>query len=175
MMRLFWKRGLALALLLAATPASAQPPAAERGPVTLRPNPEDMLQYAAEVVGVERLEHQGGLSAKLFGAAAGDPAMNGLHTYLAFFVPPPENGWQIFEIGDFLAYTIISETPGRLLLEVSESVMHANGNIGEQTRRLAISWTPGRDNAAPATVTVAAAPRAARRPVRGASRGRGHG
>jgi hypothetical protein len=165
---------MGLALLLAAAPADAQPPVAERGPVTLRPDRDDMLQDAATVVGVDRLGHQGSLSAKLFGAASGDPAMNGLHTYLAFFVPPPENGWQIFEIGDFLAYTIISETPGRLLLEVSESIMRTDGNIGDRTRRLAITWTPGPGNSAPATVTVATAPRAARRPVRGASRGRGH-
>jgi hypothetical protein len=155
---MFREPGFALALLLAAAPASAQPPVAARGPVTLRPDDSDMLQNAAEVVGVDRLEHQHGLSAKLFGAASGDPAMNGLHTYLAFFVPPPENGWQIFEIGDFLAYTVISETPGRLLLEISESVMKANGEIGARTRRLAVSWTPGPDNAAPATVTVAPAP-----------------
>jgi hypothetical protein len=169
MMRRFWKAAAGLALLLAAAPAGAQP-AAENGPVTLRPDNDDMLQDAAMVVGVERLEHQGGLSAKLFGAASGDPAMNGLHTYLAFFVPPPENGWQIFEIGDFLAYTIIAETPGRLLLEISESVMHANGNIGARTRRLAISWTPGRDNAAPATVTVAPARAATRSRHRGRGR-----
>jgi len=69
------------------------------------------------VVEVSRLEHQGDLGAKLFGAASGDPAMNGLHTYLAFFEPPPENGWQIFEIGDFLAYTIVAETPRMMTSE----------------------------------------------------------
>lgn len=146
-----------LALLGAAAPASAQA-VAERGPVTLRPDDSAMLQDAATVVLVSPLEHQGDLGAKLFGAAAGDPAMNGLHTYLAFFEPPPENGWRIFEIGDFLSYTIVSETPGRLLLEVRESVMHDNGEIGERARRLALSWTPGRDGTPPATVTVAAAP-----------------
>ncbi len=156
-MRRVWKPALALALLLAAGTARAQPPVAEHGPVTRQPDRDDMLQDAAMVVGVDRLAHQGELSAKMFGAAAGDPAMNGLHTYLAFFVPPPENGWQIFEIGDFLAYTIVAETPGRLLLEVNESVMNANGEIGERTRRLAISWTPGPQNAAPATVTIAPA------------------
>jgi hypothetical protein len=149
-----------LALLLAAAPAVAQPPVAEQGPATLRPDDSEMLQDAATVVLVSPLEHQGDLSAKLFGAASGDPAMNGVHTYLAFFEPPPENGWRIFEIGDFLAYTIVAETPGRLLLEVSESVMKADGEIGERTRRLAISWTRGPGNSAPATVRVETAPAA---------------
>jgi len=146
-----------LALLGAAAPATAQA-VAERGPVTLRPEDSEMLQDAATVVVVSQLEHQGDLGAKLFGAAAGDPAMNGLNTYLAFYMAPPENGWQIFEIGDFLSYAVVAETPGRLLLEVHESVMHDNGEIGERTRRLAVTWTPGRDGAPPATVTVATAP-----------------
>jgi len=146
-----------LALLGAAAPACAQA-VAERGPATVRPDDSEMLQDAATVVVVSPLEHQGDLSAKLFGAAAGDPAMNGLNTYLAFFEPPPVNGWRVFEIGDFLSYEIVSETPGRLLLEIHESVMNDNGDIGERTRRLAVSWTPGRDGAAPATVTVATAP-----------------
>jgi hypothetical protein len=146
-----------LALLGAAAPACAQA-VAERGPATVRPDDSEMLQDAATVVVVSPLEHQGDLSAKLFGAAAGDPAMNGLNTYLAFFEPPPVNGWRVFEIGDFLSYEIVSETPGRLLLGIHESVMNDNGDIGERTRRLAVSWTPGRDGAAPATVTVATAP-----------------
>ena len=158
MMTRIWTSGIGLALLLAAVPAGAQP-VAEDGPVTRQPDADDMLQDAAMVVSVDRLEHQGSLGAKLFGAASGDPAMNGLNTYLAFFMPPPENGWQIFEIGDFLTYRIISETPGRLLLEISESDMHDNGEIGERTRRLAISWRPGPGNTAPATVTVATVPR----------------
>ena len=146
-----------LALLGAAAPAIGQA-VAERGPVTVRPDDSEMLQDAATVVVVSPLEHQGDLGAKVFGAAAGDPAMNGLNTYLAFFEPPPVNGWRIFEVGDFLAYTIVAEAPGRLLLEVHESVMHDNGEIGERTRRLAVTWTAGRDGAAPATVTVATAP-----------------
>ena len=146
-----------LALLGAAAPATAQP-VAERGPVTLRPDDAEMLQDAATVVVVTPLAHQGDLGAKLFGAAAGDPAMNGLNTYLAFYEPPPVNGWRIFAVGDFLSYDIVAETPGRLLLEINENVLKDNGEIGERRRRLALSWTPGPDNAAPATVTVAAAP-----------------
>jgi hypothetical protein len=151
-----WKYWAGLTLLLAAAPVGAQP-VAEQGPVTMRPDDSEMLQDAATVVTVDRLEHQGDLGVKLFGAASGDPAMNGLHTYLAFFEPPPVNGWRIFEIGDFLTYTIVSDTPGHLLLEISENVATANSEIGERTRRLALSWTPGRDGAPPATVRIATA------------------
>ena len=154
------KAGLLLCLaLLAAAPAAAQP-VAERGPVTRQPDDSDMLQDAASVVVVDRLEHQGQgqADAKLFGAAGGDPAMNGLNTYIAFFMPPPENGWRVFEVGDFLSYEIVSDAPGRLLLEVNESIMADSGEIGSRVRRLAVSWTPGPDGTAPATVTVATAP-----------------
>lgn len=151
------RQTLALACLLAAVPAGAQP-ADPPGPVTRHPDADEMLQDAATVVVVSPLEHQGDLSAKLFGAASGDPAMNGLNTYIAFFEPPPVNGWRIFEVGDFLSYELVSETPGRVLLQISESVMNDNGEIGERTRRLAVTWRPGRDGAPPATVTVAPAP-----------------
>lgn len=145
-------------ILLAAAPAAAQPAGGD-GPQTLRPMADDTLQEAASVVVVDALEHQGESGGKLFGAAGGDPAMNGLNTYLAFFLPPPVNGWRVFEIGDFLGYELVSETPGRLLVEISESVMNdATGEIGSRVRRIAISWAPGPDGAPPETVTVAPAP-----------------
>ena len=156
-MRIFWRLWAGLTLLLAASPVVAQP-VAEQGPVTMRPDDSDMLQDAATVVMVDRLDHQGELGAKLFGAASGDPAVNEPHTFLAFFEPPPVNGWRIFEIGDFLTYAVAADTPGHLLLDISENILTANGEIGERTRRLAVNWTPGREGAPPATVTIAAAP-----------------
>lgn len=151
------KAAFALGLLLAGAPAFAQP-VADHGPETMRAEDDDNLEWAASVVVVNPLEHQGNLDGKLFGAAGGDPAMNGLDTYVAFFDPPPENGWRVFRVGDFLDYRIVSETPGQVLLEVHESVMNANGDIGSRTRRLTVTWTPGPDGAPPTAVTVAAAP-----------------
>lgn len=146
----------AAALLLAA-PAAAQP-VADRGPEIVRPDEEnDNLQWAASVVQLNMLQRQGDNIVKLFGAAAGDPAMNGLNTFLAFFVPPPENGWQVFRVGDFLDYRVVAETPGRVLLEVQENTISADGEIGSRARRIAITWRPGPDGAAPDTVTVATA------------------
>ena len=150
------KAALALGFMLAAAPAPAQP-VADQGPAVMQAEDDDNLQWAASVVRVDQLEHQGDLGGKLFGAAGGDPAMNGLETFVAFFDPPPVNGWRVFRVGDFLDYRIVSDTPGRILIEVSESIMNAAGEIGSRTRRLTVSWTPGPDGALPTRVTVATA------------------
>jgi hypothetical protein len=125
-------------------------------PEVVRPDEEESLQWAASVVVVDTLRHQGNVSAKLFGDAGGDPAMNGLNTYIAFFDAPPVDGWRVFEIGDFLTYRILSESPGRLNLEIRESVMNQRtGDIGSRVRRLLVTWTAGRGGEPPATINVA--------------------
>jgi len=122
----------------------------------VRPVPDPNLQWAAAVEQVTQLRGQGDLGAKLFGAAGGDPAMNGLHIYLAFSEAP--EGWRLFPIGDFLAYRVVAETRGRLTLEIRENVYNQEtGEMGTRTRRLRISWTAGRDGQPPASVSVTAA------------------
>ncbi len=115
----------------------------------------DTLEWAASVVRVDFLDHQeGSADAKLFGLAGGDPAMNGLHTHLAFFRGPAEP-WQVFTIGDFLEYRVLTDSPGRVDLEISESVMNdATGEISSQTRHLIVTWavTPGGE--APQSITI---------------------
>lgn len=152
-----WYRTLALALAaIAAAPLAAQPaarPAAE----TLQPDADPQVQDGAWVVEIDELRRQGELGGKLFGMAGGDPAVNGLHTYLAF---PGMGGdaWRIFRIGNFLSYRIVSEAPGRVLLRVRENVVDAHGEIGSRTRRIALSWAPGADGAAPASVSLSPVP-----------------
>ena len=145
-----------LAIGVAADPALAQAGSASAPrPAIVRPDADESLQWAASVVRLDPLRRQG-VTAKLLGTAGGDPAMNGLYTYLAFFEPAPGDGWRIFRLGDFLSYRILAEAPGRLTLEVRESVLdEASGNIGARTRRLLVSWRGGREP--PATVNVAAA------------------
>ena len=97
---------------------------------------------------------QGDRTVKMFGTAGGDPAMNGLYTHVAFFDSPAE-GWRVFRIGDFLDYRVLSEAPGRVDLEINESVMdEATGNIGSRTRRVIVGWAVATDGSVPATVTV---------------------
>ena len=150
-----------VAALAAAQPAPAQPrPAAPGGarPERIRPETDDNLQWSAGVVQLDPLRRQGNLGAKLFGTAGGDPAMNGLYTYLAFYLSAGD-GWRVFRLGDFLSYRILSETPGRVTLQVQESVMNQRtGEIGSRTRRLAVSWTAGPNAEAPASIAVARLP-----------------
>ena len=149
---------LCLVLLAGASPAwpqSANAPAPGSTAV-IRPDAEEDLQWAAAVVELDMLRNQGGETVKLFGTAGGDPAMNGLYTYLAFF-ESTGHGWRVFRLGDFLDYRIVSERRGRVLLEISESVMDAGtGRIGTQRRRLLVSWRAGPDGAPPALVSIGA-------------------
>jgi len=152
-----WHRDVALALAaVAAAPLAAQP-AAGPAPETLRPDADAQVQDGAWVVEIDELRRQGELGGKLFGMAGGDPAVNGLYTYLAF---PGMGGdaWRIFRIGNFLSYRIASEAPGRVLLRVRENVMNEDGEIGTRTRRIALSWTPGADGAPPASVRMTPVP-----------------
>jgi hypothetical protein len=161
-----WVLRAAAVLALAAGPAAAQPrhavggtPAPRPSPrgAVVRPDADENLQWAASVVQLDALQHQGDLSGKLFGAAGGDPAMNGLNTYLAFFVSPAD-GWRVFRLGDFISYRILAESRGLVVLQLEESVMNqASGDISSRTRRVTVRWTAGADGAPPATVTIAPA------------------
>jgi len=143
---------LALAVTFATMPAAAQP-VADRAPATLRAETEDEnLQWAASVSVVNDLRTEPD-AAKLFGVTGGDPAMNGLYTYLAFYLSPGD-GWRVFKIGDFLEYRIVSQRPGRVVLAIQESVMDRNSNISSRRRTLTMSWTRARDGSPPTTVRV---------------------
>ena len=132
-----------------AAPLTAAGPAA-----ILQPDTDPNQQWAASVVRLDALENQGDRTVKVFGTAGGDPAMNGLYTHLAFFESPAE-GWRVFRIGDFLDYRLLSEAPGRIDLEIDESVMDAaTGQIGSRKRRIIVGWALPTDGSVPATVTV---------------------
>jgi hypothetical protein len=134
-----------------ATPA----PLTAAGPAaTLQPETDDTLQEAAAVVSLDPLAAQGDRTVKLFGTAGGDPAMNGLYTHVAFFESPAE-GWRVFRIGDFLDYRVLSESPGRVDLEIEESQLdQTSGQIGSRKRRLIVGWAVAADGSVPPTVTV---------------------
>jgi len=150
------KLALAVAAALVSSPGPAQDHgAAAAGPAaTVQPDDDDYAQDAASVTDVHLLRRQGQASVRIFGTAGGDPAMNGLNCYLSFYVSP-QDGWRVFRIGDFLTYHILSESRGRVLLEVRESDMNDRGEIGEHVRRLLVSWTPGPGDEAPASIGVA--------------------
>ncbi|MFW2341713.1 hypothetical protein [Brevundimonas sp.] len=144
------------------SPSTAPPPTPAPGgslvesgqAVVLQPETNDALQTAAAVVELDYLPDQGDLTAKMFGTAGGDPAMNGLYTYIAFFHSPAE-GWRVFRIGDYLDYQIQAVSAGRVELRLSESVMdQATSEIGSRQTAIILSFSPGPDGAVPETVTV---------------------
>ncbi len=137
-----------------AAPAPAAPLTAAGAAATVQPDATEGQQWAAAVVELTELTRQGDSTVKLFGTAGGDPAMNGLYTYVAFFVGPAE-GWAVFKVGDFLEYKVLGEGPGHVDLEIDESTMdEATGQIGSRKRRVIVGWIAGTDGAAPASVSV---------------------
>lgn len=133
---------------------SADPLVAAGPAATVQPSADANQQWAAAVVRVDPLSRQGQTTVKLYGVGGGDPAMNGLQTQIAFFRSAAD-GWAVFPVGDVLDYRVLSESPGRVDLQVEESVLdEATGQIGSRERRLIVAWTPAAGGAAPATVTV---------------------
>lgn len=149
------RAALALGIIAAASPAWAQP-IGEGGPATVQPDTDEGLQYAAGVARVTALRQQGDLSASIFSTVGGDPAMNGEYIFLSFS-NSPHDAAQIFRIGDVVDYRIVAETRGRVLLQLSENVMNAAGDIGIRSRRVAVTWTAGPEGAPPTSVRVVTA------------------
>ena len=121
---------------------------------TIRPDTDNdqNLEYAASVAQIDMVTNQPGNSVKMFAFAGGDPAVNGFQTYLAFYADL-DVGWVTFRIGDFLGYRILSATAGRINVEVRENYMNGD-EVATRVRRFNLRWTPGQDDAPPATVSM---------------------
>jgi hypothetical protein len=135
--------------------ASATTPATASGPAqAVQAQTDDYLQSAASVVAVTPLTAPGA-DAKLFGLAGGDPALNGDHAYLAFFIDPAE-GWRVFPLGDFERWSVGEQGPGRFVLETTQGRMGDNGDmINGEVKRFIVTWESGGPDApAPSTITV---------------------
>lgn len=133
--------------------AAASPPAAETpAPATavFKPSgpaksiaaiPEDM--EAAWVTDVRMIKDT---DAKIFSTAGGDPAINGLYTYLALYTAP--DGWtRVFQIGDFNSWEVVEESPTQVTLKVSRSwVEEGTGDIKTADEHLILKL-PAEDGA----------------------------
>lgn len=119
--------------------------------VPLPADGDENLQWAASVVRLVPIEDQG---AKLFATAGGDPAVNGLYTYIAFFAGPAD-GWSVYRLGDFRDFGVRAISPGRVDLEITEDAVDpGSGEIVQSRRRAIVRWTPGPDGTPPTRVTV---------------------
>lgn len=138
------RRAMLLALLISAAACTPAPKAASPapGPSTtatapsepqLRPvgAPTAVAQSEGEhpEASVVRLLHlTQSEDAHLYSTAGGDPAINGLYTYLAVFQSPMD-GNQVFELGDFNDWKLLYERPGQIALQVSRSFIDPAGEV----------------------------------------------
>lgn len=136
-----FERGLEAGRKMAEEEAAREartPTEAAGEPQAVAPSDEEALQWAASVTEVTVLDGQSG---KVFSTAGGDPAINGLYTYIAFF-DGPDAGWRSFMIGDFESWTVAEQAPGRIVLDVS--VGRIDGDSGEAvstSERRIVEWT----------------------------------
>jgi hypothetical protein len=136
----------------AAAPGQAAPltPAGAPTPLTAESAEDEGIQYAASVVQLDVIPDT---DAKLFGTAGGDPAINGLYTYLAVYQSTAD-GWAVYRLGDFNSYTVLSTGENRVDLEVSESTWNDEAGTAEtEVRKIIVQWTPSEDGP-PSSVTV---------------------
>lgn len=138
-------------------PAASTPLIAANAGAPIKAVTDDEGQIAASVVQIDPLIRSADMDVKLFGTGGGDPAMNGLYTYIAFFRSPAE-GWWIYKLGDFLDYTVLGESPGKVDLQLTESTYdEATGMIGSRKRRIVVTFAVGPVGDQPVAVRVAPA------------------
>ena len=145
---------LAGALALAAcqpateTPAAPAEPAAPAAPATPTVEPAKPSGPAKAVEAeddhfpeayVTDVHHIKDADFKVFSTAGGDPAVNGLYTYLARY-NDDERGWtQVYMLGDFNSWEIVEESPTRIVLKVSRSwVEQESGDIKTADEKLIV-------------------------------------
>jgi hypothetical protein len=151
--RIMKNAAFAAALALAACQPAAQTPAAETPPAETAAAPapaaplaqpsgppksieaEDDHMPEAWVTDVHHIKDA---DFKIFSTAGGDPAINGLYTYLAAFTPP--DGWtRVYMIGDFNSWEVIEESPTRVVLKTSRSwIEEGTGDIKTADEKLII-------------------------------------
>lgn len=123
----------------AVAPAVAEAPAKKvefkaSGPArTIAAEKDDM--EAAWVTDVRMIKD---VDAKIFSTAGGDPAINGLYTYLALFTAP--DGWtRVFQIGDFNSWEVVDESATQVVLKVSRSwIEEGSGDVKTADEHLII-------------------------------------
>jgi hypothetical protein len=156
----------ATALALAACQPAAEPPGAtapatEAAPTPAAPATPSGPPQAVEAVDdhmpeayVTDVHHIKDADFKIFSTAGGDPAINGLYTYLARY-DEDERGWtQVYMIGDFNSWEVVEESPTRVVLKVSRSLLEQEtGDIKTGDEKLIIDLPA--DAASPVSVTPA--------------------
>jgi hypothetical protein len=63
----------------------------------------------------------------------------------------------VFRLGDFLTYRVVSETLGRIVVEIRENTNAGVDHMGTRTRRLLVSWRAGTGGQPPTTISITTA------------------
>ena len=137
----------------AATPPAAAAPAQPGGPAEPAQKRDD--EFATSGAHVTQVEWLPNLNVKVFSNAGGDPAINGLMTYLAFPPESPDESWAVFQVGDFEEWKLTEQAPGKVVLEVRVSrIDPSSGNPVTEDKRLIVNFA-GEGAARTVTVTPA--------------------
>lgn len=158
--------GFALALAACEPAGTPAPEAAQTAPAAPSETPAPPAQPSGPARTVEAesepsdaawvtdVHHVKDADVKIFSTAGGDPAINGLYTYLAVYTPP--EGWtRVFMVGDFNAWEVAEESPTRVVLKVSRSwIEEETGDVKTAEEKLILDVPASED--APLTVTPAA-------------------
>ena len=128
------------ALPLLTSAALAAPEGPTTAPATIPALTEDQPEASVtEVTWIESAEN----GAKIYSTAGGDPAINGLYTFLAIPGESPDMGWRVFQIGDFNSWKVAEQTKDHVILEVSRSwVDQASGEIQTVEEKLSVPLVP---------------------------------
>lgn len=126
----------ALVALAFAAPALAAPEGPTTAPEKIAALTEDQpAAYVNDVKWIDSAE----MGAKIYSTAGGDPAINGLYTYLAIPGEMTGDGWKVFQIGDFNEWKILQQEKDYIILQVSRSwVDQASGDIKTVEEKLSV-------------------------------------
>ena len=116
----------------AAAPWSATGPAQ-----TIPAVAETELQEAAAVSQLHSIEAQ---DAKVFSISGGDPAVNGLVTYLGLYISPAE-GWRVYPIGDFAEWQVAEVMNERVVLSVRQDTAGPDATIQSRSFRVMVKFS----------------------------------
>jgi hypothetical protein len=118
----------------AAAPVAAVEPARPSGPAKNIEAEDDHMPEAW----VTDVHHIKDADFKIFSTAGGDPAINGLYTYLAAYTQP--DGWtRVYMLGDFNSWEVVEESPTRVVLKVSRSwIEEGTGDVKTAEEKLIV-------------------------------------
>lgn len=78
--------------------------------------------------------------AKVYSVSGGDPAINGLYTYIAGYdTEEPGGGWNVFQIGDFNSWSVVEDRGTDVVLAVNRSFLNNNGEVQTVDERYIVS------------------------------------